>query len=200
MMKQFPKTTFIFTLSIFFLLFSACENEPIDSGIINNGGNSSNTGQIIGDWNVTSFNATTATTTSVNGEEFEVSSIITGSEFDYFITFTSDAFSTNGNYQMRAITEANGVLMDDFTTSYTNVNGNGSYSTNGNLITTEGILFDLEIEGVDTSVFETNQTATYQFSSNGNVLTLTQSEEHTEVFNGIEIFVLTEANTVLERI
>jgi hypothetical protein len=33
-MKQFPKLTLFFTLSIFFLLFNACENEPLDGGII----------------------------------------------------------------------------------------------------------------------------------------------------------------------
>lgn len=188
-------------LLIAFLMFtvSSCDNEPLE-GDFGNAENSNNSELLIGDWDVMSFSATTASTMIFMDEEIVSSSIITGLEFDYIITFTDSEFSTNGDYQMNAVTELNGVIMDDTTMSYTDVNGSGSYSTNGNLITFDGLLFDLEIDGVDTSVFETNQVATYQLSSNNNVLTVTQTQEQTQVVNDMEIVTVIESITVLERI
>ncbi|PWI31678.1 hypothetical protein DI383_03145 [Flavobacteriaceae bacterium LYZ1037] len=178
--------------------YHSCNDEPLEGNFGESyNANNPNSAQIIGDWNVVSFDALTATTTVFNAEEIETSSVITGSEFDYVVTFTSNEFTTHGNYKMRAITEVNGVVMDDM--SYTDVNGSGNYYTNGNLMSTDGLLFDLEIDGVNTSVFETSQTATYQFSSNGNVLTMSQVDEQIQVVNEIEIVIVTESSTVLER-
>ena len=203
-------------LIMVFAMFSitSCDNEPLEGefgdGSTNGGNNNNGTGggnngggsseDLVGDWAAISFNASSTVTTTANGISIDSDSDITGQNFDYIITLTSDQFQTSGSYDMRVVTQVNGMTINDATSSYTNVSGSGGYTANGNTMTLDGSFFELAIDGVDTSSFEENQTMTYQLSANGQRLTLTQNEERTESQMGIETVVNIMATSVLERL
>lgn len=205
----------VFVVVIALFSFNSCDNEPLEgefSNSVNNGGNNNNgngngnnnggnnSEDIVGEWTTISFNANTIATTTFNGVAIVSDSDITGQNLNYNITFTNSQFQTSGSYDARVITEVDGNVISDDTSSYTNVSGSGDYTTNGNIMNLNGSFFELEIDGVDTSSFEENQTLTFQLSSDGQRLTFTQNEERTENQMGIETVINIIGTTVLERL
>ena len=205
----------VFVVVIALFSFNSCDNEPLEgefSNSVNNGGNNNNgngngnnnggnnSEDIVGEWTTISFNANTIATTTFNGVAIVSDSDITGQNLNYNITFTDSQFQTFGSYDARVITEVDGNVISDDTSSYTNVSGSGDYTANGNIMNLNGSFFELEIDGVDTSSFEENQTLTFQLSSDGQRLTFTQNEERTENQMGIETVINIIGTTVLERL
>lgn len=209
----------ITVVSIFIMAFAmfslnSCDNEPLEGqfsdGTVNGGSNNNGTGggnngggssaDLVGDWETISFSANSRATTTFNGISIVSDSDITGLNFDYILTLTTNQFETSGSYDMRVVTEVDGMVVSDATSNYTNVSGSGDYSTNGNVMTLNGSFFELAIDGVDTSGFEENQTMTFQLSSDGQRLTLTQNEERTETQMGIETVINITGTSVFERL
>jgi len=74
------------------------------------------------------------------------------------------------------------VIFDD-TQTVSNVNGVGTYSTSGDIMTLDGTFFEFESGGVDLSAMNGEQSA--NFSIDGNRLTFMQDEEETTTVQGI---------------
>lgn len=198
------KIVYVFLIAFVMFSITSCDNEPLEGefsdSLTNGGNNNNNSDDLLGDWRAISFSASTSSESVINGENFVTESSITGSNLDYIINFSNNQFTTNGDYQIRAITELNGQVIDDTSMNYTGVTGSGGYSTNGNTILFEDSIFDLSMSGFDDDVFQSDQTATYQFSNNGQRVTFVQNEEQTQNQAGIEITVEISSTTVLERI
>ncbi len=198
------KIVSVFLIAFVMFSITSCDNEPLEGefsdSLTNGGNNNNNSDDLLGDWRAISFSASNSSESVINGENFVTESSITGSNLDYIINFSNNQFTTNGDYQIRAITELNGQVIDDTSMNYTGVTGSGGYSTNGNTILFEDSIFDLSMSGFDDDVFQSDQTATYQFSNNGQRVTFVQNEEQTQNQAGIEITVEVSSTTVLERL
>ena len=204
-MKQYLKSFTILSFSIFFITFTACDNEPIDSGIINQSNNSNNTGggdnsSFVGDWETISFETQTTTNMTFMGETSISNNEIVGVDMDYIVSFTESAFVTSGNYSMHLITLFNGVEMQNVTETYPDVSGSGTYTTNGNTLTTDGAFFEFDFEGVDTSEYSEGQSIQFTFSNGGQTLKMVQYEEVTINQSGAETTTIINSVTIMNRL
>ncbi|WP_338730797.1 hypothetical protein [Mangrovimonas cancribranchiae] len=202
-MKNLKQITLLF-LSI--LALTACENEPLDGDFSNNagetggGGGSVNSTDLIGDWEIVSFEATTANEIDMMGQVFSSGFEVEGVEMDYIVTFTESTFEANGNYNMELTILMDGQPTQTMSQTYTDVTGSGTYTTDGNTMTTDGTFFDFSFEGVDMSEFGGSQTAEYSFSNGGQTLTMTQDTQEVETANGAETVTIVNSITVLNRL
>lgn len=152
-----------------------------DCEYVNNNTNNS----LIGTWIAQSFQANiTNTITAANGDETIVALVAQAANFDYNLTFTESVYSTSGGYDMLTTVTVDGVGNPQQTTNNTDVTVEGAYSTSGNMMTTSGNMFNLTVDGVDTSAFDNGQTVAYAISDNGQQLTLTQNEDTTQDIDG----------------
>ncbi|RSK38225.1 hypothetical protein [Mangrovimonas spongiae] len=202
-MKNFKKITLLF---VSLLALSACDNEPLDGDFGNNtgetggGGGSANPADLIGDWEIVSFEATTANEIDMMGQVFSTGFEVEGVEMDYIVTFTESTFETNGNYNMELTVLMDGQPTQTMSQTYTDVTGFGTYTTDGNTMTTDGTFFDFNFDGVDMSEFGGPQTAQYSFSNGGQTLTMTQDTQEVETNNGAETITIVNSTTVLNRL
>lgn len=152
-----------------------------DCEYVNNNPNNS----LIGTWIAQSFQANiTNTITAANGDETIVNLDVEGANLNYNVTFSESNFSTIGGYDMLTTLTINGTENPQQTTNNTDVTAEGAYSTSGNMMTISGAMFNLSVDGIDTSGFENEQMVTYTISDNGQQLTLTQNEDTTENIDG----------------
>ncbi|WMI67171.1 hypothetical protein [Mangrovimonas sp. YM274] len=200
-MKQFLKLTNLFALAILLSAFT-CENEPLDSEISGvDGNNTGNSGaSLVGDWTTVSFNATMNTSTGMGGMNMEVDAAMEGVNMDYIVTFTNNTFSTNGSYDIETDLTVNGMDNGTTTSSLSDVNGTGNYSTSGNTITFDGSLFDLEVDGIDTSALGEAQSGEYSLSNNGQTLTITQAQDINQSQQGVQVTSTVESVIVLNKL
>lgn len=188
-------------LSLFILLSAfTCENESLDYDqesidSINNSNNSSNNADLVGTWDLVSFNVDMLNSATLPSGDMITEILVSSTSTDYQVTFTNTEFSTTGSYSYDTFIEAGGISQQDNLT-LTDVTGSGSYTTDGNEITTEGAFFDFSFEGVDQSAFEDNQTSNYSISADGQTLTFSQNQTTLQSANGFE----TEIDIVAESI
>lgn len=166
-----------------FCLFSlltafTCENEPLDDIEIGSGNN--NNDDLVGTWNLVEFETSVSTNTNFQGQELSSDIEVYSTTVDYTVTFTETNFNTNGSYSYVADIVANGIEVSGEPYTLENVSGNGSYSTNGNEITTDGSFFEFSFEGMDSSVLDGPQSATFEISSDGQTLTFSQNDTTTD--------------------
>lgn len=182
---------FLALLSLFTLLTAfTCENEPLGDGVVSNSNNNNTTNvALIGTWSLEDFSVSLNTVTNFDGETFASEIEIESTQEDYDLEFTETTFLTNGNYSYSTNITVDGEMMSSDTYTISSVEGNGSYSTNGNQMTTDGTFFEFEFEGMDESALQGEQTATYSLSSDGQTLTFSQDETTTETdpTTGIEV-------------
>lgn len=164
-MTKLLKLSFAFSLLI--LVFSCGkDDDPVAAR-----------GDIEGTWTATGMVANVETNSSGNTSTVDV----TGSNFDYDLTFTADAFSTEGSYTGTNVISSGGFNQTQVV-EYTDIMGSGTYTIDGNVITTMGSFFDFDASGMGSSGNSEPQNA--QFSIDGDVLTMTQNETTTSTFNG----------------
>ncbi|TYB79852.1 hypothetical protein [Bizionia myxarmorum] len=204
-MKQYLKSISILTLSVFFMAFTACDNEPIDSGLntANENNDTNNPGSLssfVGDWEIVSFETETSTEIVIMGETTATRNEIVGVDMDYIVSFTETAFQTSGDYSMHLVTTLNGVEFQDVTEVYENVSGSGTYTTSGNTLTVDGSFFEFEFDDVDMSESGGAQTVQFAFSNNGQTLRTTQSEEITQNQGGMVSTTLINAVTIFNKL
>lgn len=168
---------FFALLSLFSLLTAfTCENEPLDSGILDN-----TSTDLLGTWNLVEFNTDLTTSTNFEGQETTSNIVVTSTEVDYVLEFTGSTFSTNGSYTYNTNIVVNEAQVSNEPYTLTNVSGSGTYSTNENVMTIDGSFFEFEFNGgIDTSALEGEQTANFQISDDGETLTFSQNETTTE--------------------
>ncbi len=196
-MKQYLKPITLLAFSIFVITFISCDNEPLDSGLTER---NDNTNAFIGDWEIVTFETETATEITFMGQTTTSDTEIDGLDMDYIVTFTENTFTTAGDYSMHLILTLNGMEMQNLIQSYNNVSGSGYYSTDGNILTTDGSFFEFEFQGVDTSEYSGPQTIQFAFSNGGQTLTTLQQQEISENQGGIETTTIVNSITVLNKL
>lgn len=163
---------------IFIVFVSACES----------GGDESPTTSLVGTWTAVSFSADVQSTSSFNGTNISSSSVTTGSDFNYDVTFTETAFTTSGSYTVNSTISVNGGDQQTITSEVTGVSGSGTYISTAEELTLSGSFYDLELNGLPVQAEGQAQTASYEITSNGELIisqdetiTLTQSGVSTTV-------------------
>lgn len=193
-------------LSCFILLTAfTCENEPLDSDFDNTDNNNNNNNgntefSLVGDWTAISFEADVNTSMAVAGIDNVIESSNIGSNMDYNLTFTETTYTVNGTYDITSTTVVNGVSNGATTSSYDNVSGDGNYTANNGIMTFDGSFFEFEIDGVDNTATQGEQTANYSFSDDGNTLTISQNQTITQNTGGIDVTTITVGASVWTRV
>lgn len=179
-------------LSLFILLSAfTCENEPLDYDqesidSINNSNNSSNNADLVGTWDLVSLDLDMTSSFDPGTGMMITDLIVESTEVDYQVIFTATNFNTEGWYSYNTQIETAGMIIND---SYTmeDVTGSGTYTTDGNQMTTQGSFFEFTFEGMDDSLFDDEQTGTYEISADGQTLTFSQDETTVNTDAGYEI-------------
>ena len=133
---------------------------------------------LLGTWTATSFSANVETTSTISGTETKVTTAVTGSNFDYDVTFTATGFTTAGGYTTSVNTTLDGMALSTSVNTTSGVAGVGTYTTDNDQITIVGAFYDYEVNGMSITATSPEQTATYEIDANG-VLTFSQNEEIT---------------------
>ena len=190
----------LFLFSIFTLLTAfTCENEPLDSDILENIDNGSGNSSLVGEWQLVSIEYSGSSTTVVSGVSTRAD--FTGNSLNegYSITFGNDGtFSGQGSYDIELITEV--PPSPPFTIVNTlSSNSSGTYTATATTITTVGTLVDFSIQGAPQPSQDVESTINYTLSDNGNTLTLSSNEEQTTTQNGVTAEVSVSATIILIR-
>jgi len=173
------------------MLASACGGDD------DNGGDEG----LVGTWKAISFSADISSTTTGGGADVTSSNDINGSNFDYEVTFTESSFTTAGGYDISITTEiVSGGTVNSIDTNdtYSDVDGSGTYSTNGDEITLNGSFYTFNVDGVPYGQGNEAQTAKFEINSNGQ-LVITQDETQTTTTQGINVVSVVESSSVWER-
>lgn len=203
-------------LSLFILLTAfTCENEPLEgeyealdfsnTGSNNNtggssgSGSSSNSADLIGTWNLVSFDLDMTNSFDPGTGMMVTDLILESTEVDYQVTFTATNFSTEGSYSYDTQIETAGMVLND---SYTmeNVSGSGTYSANGSEMTTQGSFFEFTFEGMDDSMFDEEQTGSYEISADGQTLTFSQDETTVNTDAGYDIEIDVVSTSIWQKV
>ncbi len=163
-----------FTLSLL-IFINACANDDDVS---------TDPESLIGTWSAISFNADIESSTMVEEEDFLISTIALGSNFDYNVTFTESAFTTSGGYDMTTSGSFNGDIISESTDSYSNVSGSGTYTADNSSLTIGGSFFAFEFNGMNLDSQGSTQTVSYEINSN-NELVITQNETMETTTSGV---------------
>lgn len=157
---------FVFAIAMTAIIFySGCsEDEP------------ETTPSLIGDWKATGLDAEVEFDVVVLGFPVTTTSDVTGSNFDYNVSFTETAINTNGSYDLTISTTVPGQGTESETRSFTDVTGNAAYTLDGDKLTITGSIFDLNLDGIDLDALSNSQELTVTFDDSDNV-TFKQTQE-----------------------
>ena len=134
---------------------------------------------LVGEWTAIAFTASIESTINASGTETTIATSAVGSNLSYDLTFTDDAFTTSGGYDVTNNTTVDGNVFPASMSTYSNVSGSGNYSTSGNTITLDGSFFTFDVNGMDLSALNQEQSANYEINSNGELI-FTQNETITD--------------------
>jgi len=148
------------------------------------GGNDDPEDELIGTWELISFDVTTEAVIETMGDVTTTTSVLTGTDLDYRLTFEASTYSTEGNYSYDITTTLDGDVIGTSTTTNTDVSGNGSYTSTETTITSDGAFFQLEVDGIDINAIQGQVSADYEIESDGS-LVFTQDDETTTTVQGI---------------
>lgn len=194
-------------LSLFILLSAfTCENEPLEgnfeaTNIPNNESNNNNSNgdaSLIGTWDLVSLDLDMTSSFDPGTGMVITDLIVESTEVDYQVTFTETNFNTEGGYSYNTQIETAGMVLND-SYSIDDVSGSGTYYTEGNQITTQGSFFEFTFEGMDDSIFEDEQTGTYQISADGQTLTFSHDQTTVSTDAGYEIEIDVVSTSVWQK-
>ena len=154
-MSNLIKSSFLLVLFIF---VSACESGDETPAL-----------NLVGTWSAVSFSANVESTTTVNGVSISSTSVTTGSDMNYKVTFTETEFTTAGDYTTTTNFTVNGTDQT-FTSDIMGVTGSGTYTSTANQITVSDSFFTLEINGTPIQTGGQPQTASYEITSNNELI------------------------------
>jgi len=188
---------------------------------------------ITGEWKIETMNYTVDSSVSgeVSGQEIDQSNVTVGEMLnsDYFITFTDDNFSTMGSYDIDATgtqtDPINGTVTSDLSSTFSDVNGEGTYTRSGNVLIFIGTFvefdfditeFDVDGLGIDLDLFEElgiefpeinfdefdleDQESEGTITSfDGNSMTMEFNTEETSTENGVTNSTVVEQTLTLTR-
>lgn len=201
-------------LSLFVLLTAfTCENESLDPELVNqefdnnddvNNNDDSNNGDVnaslVGTWALIDFDANVTSISIFDGQSFELDFSTSLVEADYNLVFTESDYSVSGDYTLNSTTVIDGEVNDSYTDEYTDVFGEGVYSTNGNVMTIDGTFLDFEVDGMPAEVGDVNQDADFELSADGETLTFFQDEEQLQSDNNLDVNTTIVATSVWQKI
>ncbi len=198
----------IFQVLFIILLVSVynCNNEPLDEVYTentneNNGENNEGTASsLVGSWSMDSFDVTINSITDFSGTTIESLVETSSTETNYFLNFTESAYTTSGSYSYDVDVSVAGQGNNSSSETVENVSGSGTYTTNGNTLTSSGSFFEYTYEGIDDSLINGEQSVNYQITNNGNTLTFTQNETDTQSQLGITTTTITASISVWTRV
>ncbi len=139
-------------------------------------------GDLEGDWTATAFNATIETSSA--GVVLSNVKLI-GTSFDYDLNLDGSNFTTSGGYTATQELTSAGVNQTT-EVDYTNISGDGTYTTDGDMMTVNGSFFELQANGMSATTGGEAQTATYEINSDGELI-FSQDETLTETSNGFTV-------------
>ncbi|WP_033960591.1 hypothetical protein [Psychroserpens jangbogonensis] len=191
--------------SIFMLLTAfTCENEPLEGDFvseeIDNNDNNNNNASLVGTWALVEFNADITSTTTFDGGEFVLDFSTELVSADYNLVFTETDYTVSGDYELMSTTIVNGELNDSYTDAYTDVFGEGVYSTNGNVMTINGSFLDFEVDGMPAAVDDVDQDADFTLSADGQTLTFFQDEEQLQEDNNLDASTVINSSSVWQKL
>lgn len=208
-----------FLLCLFVLLTAfTCEDESIDEELVNqevlndntnnnNGGNSGNNGNngnssasLVGTWTLIDFDVDLTSTTDAGGQIFVIDFTTEMISSDYNLVFTETEYTVSGDYELSSSTSIDGMPNDTYTDTYTDVFGEGTYTTNGNIMSINGSFLDFEVDGMPANVDDVDQDANFELSDDGQTLTFNQDEEQIQSDNGFDVTTVTVATSVWQKI
>ncbi|MEZ4955630.1 MAG: hypothetical protein R2825_18870 [Saprospiraceae bacterium] len=130
-----------------------------------------------GTWKAVSLEGNMEAHYVYNGDSTNITASIVGDDLDYEVTFDDSTFMTNGSYTVTYTYTLNGDVFPPTTHSATNVNGDGNYMIEGDsIITIDGVLYELDINGIDLNALGSEQNAEYEINADG-TLTVIQNTE-----------------------
>ena len=194
------KLSTLFTLFILLTAFT-CENEPLEGEFINenNIDVSDANPNLVGSWILIDMNADILSTSNFQGFNFTSEFSVEIVESDYILTFGETNYTVEGDYELMVST-----TVEDETTSYsdsyTNVDGFGTYSTNGNTMTVDGSFIEFDFEGMPMEVDQGEQTVEYSLSVDGQTLTFNQDDVQSTNEGGVNASTTTTSTSVWQRL
>lgn len=180
-------TKLFFALSLIAFM-SACSNDD----------DASSSTELEGTWKAVSFSLNTNTSTEVMGSTVESVVTALGSNFDYSLVFTSAAFTTSGGYDLETSGSTAGQAITPMTSSYSDVDGAGTYTTSGNEMTVNGSFFTFDFNGVPYTGSNGPQTVNYEINSNDQ-LVFTQDETTTTTTSGTTVTATVTSSSTWEK-
>lgn len=169
------KLSFLFSLFILLTAFT-CENESLDSDLTNQEFEvSDNNSSLIGSWMLVDMNADITSESSFQGIEFVSQFSVEIVESDYVLVFEESDYTVSGDYELMVSSTFDGDTTT-YTDSYTNVEGLGTYSTNGNIMTVDGSFIEFDFDGMPMEADQGEQSVEYTLSADGQTLTFNQDE------------------------
>ncbi|WP_435412536.1 hypothetical protein [Psychroserpens mesophilus] len=175
------KLSILFSLFVLLTAFT-CENEALDSDLINqeieNNDNNNNNSSLIGSWVLVDMNADIIAESSFQGIEFSSQFSVEISDSDYVLVFEASDYTVSGDYEL-IVSSTFQNETTTYTDSYTNVEGLGTYSTSGNIMTVDGSFIEFDFDGMPMEVDQGEQSVEYSLSADGQTLTFNQDEVQT---------------------
>merc|ERR1711974_209825 len=104
-----------------------------------------NNSSLIGSWILVDMNADITAESSFQGIEFVSQFSVEIIESDYVLVFEESDYTVSGDYELMVSSTFDGDTTT-YTDSYTNVEGLGTYSTSGNIMTIDGSFIEFDFE------------------------------------------------------
>lgn len=107
-------------------------------------------GDLIGNWELTSYTTNGDTTVSAQGNTITSNFDGKALNIDYIITFSEDpnkATTQNGSYDIEVTTSVSGISSTE-TATVSDINGEANWSRNGNIITFTGDFISFETDAI----------------------------------------------------
>lgn len=164
-MLKLTKLFFMLTLLTF---MTACSNDDEES--------TPDASSLVGTWSAVSFTAdiTSVVAIPVTGDITSTTNAV-GSNFDYTVTFTDAAFTTAGGYDVMTSGVAAGVNIPETTSTYSDVDGSGTYTSTDTELTISGSFYSFDVDGMDLDALGETQTVEYEINSDDELI-ITQNE------------------------
>jgi hypothetical protein len=149
-------------LSIIILLAS-CGSDDIDT--------TENLSGLNGQWTATSFITTISSEVGDDSEMTVTESAVSGYNFDYDLVIDESIWTTEGSYETQISAQTNGVTTEATTKLYENIDAQGTFFVDNNVIILDRTLFEYEMSGLGlTAINNGDQTVTYQINNNGELV------------------------------
>ncbi len=194
------KLSYLFTLFILLTAFT-CENEALEGEFANDENpivGDSNP-DLVGSWVLLEMNADITSTTDFQGINFTSEFSVAINESDYILNFSESNYTVEGDYQLDVSTTVNGET-STYTDSYTDVQGSGTYSTSGNVMTVDGSFIEFTFDGMPMDVAQGEQSVNYTLSADGQTLTFNQNEVQNTNEGGVAATTETISTSVWQRL